>query len=439
MRYYPIGSSTDRPSSDCRDEEMDLYEVLQVSPRAEPEVIQAAYRRLALKYHPDTNSQAPTALQRMTELNRAYEVLSDPSKRAAYDRKISRARWVSAGTALPPHSASWVRRPFPLTTYRRTIIQASVVLLISILSPLAVLALQAGRDGHPDPLSSAQADRPSFGNVADPLPQPSQHPDISTLVGGLLFTRRVASSSQLSYFDFRSKTSTPIPTPQTSGPLVAAFRDGSRLIFTNGIVDSSTGALKRLTLPIPSRDEVTSTISWSMDGYRFAVLQHGSPTRMAAFGSINSSKLLQCQVPKDVSGRLRWFNNSIFGIAYNNGILFGDLEAGSCHAIRISGFEPEFNMIILPDKSSLFIIKTDSIMLFSLTTLLKSTVLEFPRKITAGDVPITITANPNEIISQGYLVRLNSRDIIPLTIQNMDWDDTLVWLDSMPEPRIQRR
>src|SRR5687767_10457447 len=111
MSYHPIGSSADRPSSGCRDEEMDLYEVLQVSPKAEPEVIQAAYRRLALKYHPDPNRHSPTPLERMTELNRAYEVLSDPSRRAAYDRTISRARWVSAATAPPPHSTSWIRLP----------------------------------------------------------------------------------------------------------------------------------------------------------------------------------------------------------------------------------------------------------------------------------------------------------------------------------------
>lgn len=62
----------------------DYYEVLQVSPDAEPEVVQAAYRRLAQKYHPDVNA-LPEAGRRMQELNEAYEVLSDASKRAAYN------------------------------------------------------------------------------------------------------------------------------------------------------------------------------------------------------------------------------------------------------------------------------------------------------------------------------------------------------------------
>lgn len=66
----------------------DLYEILQVHPRADPEVIQAAYRRLAQKYHPDT-SESSEAERKMKALNVAYEVLSNPKKRAEYDRQRS--------------------------------------------------------------------------------------------------------------------------------------------------------------------------------------------------------------------------------------------------------------------------------------------------------------------------------------------------------------
>mgnify|MGYP001613465084 FL=1 len=62
----------------------DYYAILQVDPRAEAEVIEAAYRRLAAKYHPDVN-HSPEALQRMKLLNAAYAVLSNPEKRNAYD------------------------------------------------------------------------------------------------------------------------------------------------------------------------------------------------------------------------------------------------------------------------------------------------------------------------------------------------------------------
>ncbi len=64
------------------------YKILQIDPSAEPEVVQAAYRRLAQKYHPDTNV-APDAIRRMQELNEAYEVLSDPVKRAVFDRQYT--------------------------------------------------------------------------------------------------------------------------------------------------------------------------------------------------------------------------------------------------------------------------------------------------------------------------------------------------------------
>ncbi len=64
--------------------ERTLYEVLQVSPSAEPEVIRASYRSLARLYHPDLNA-APGADARMRELNAAYAVLSDTDRRARYD------------------------------------------------------------------------------------------------------------------------------------------------------------------------------------------------------------------------------------------------------------------------------------------------------------------------------------------------------------------
>lgn len=68
----------------------DYYAVLQVSPDAEPEVIDAAYKKLAAKYHPDV-SRDPRATERMVRINAAYEVLSTPALRAAYDasRRVS--------------------------------------------------------------------------------------------------------------------------------------------------------------------------------------------------------------------------------------------------------------------------------------------------------------------------------------------------------------
>ncbi len=62
----------------------DFYKTLQVDPEAEAEIISVAYKRLAAKYHPDVNP-APDSGRRMRDLNAAFEVLSDPQRRAAYD------------------------------------------------------------------------------------------------------------------------------------------------------------------------------------------------------------------------------------------------------------------------------------------------------------------------------------------------------------------
>lgn len=63
----------------------DYYQILGVPREAAPDVIKAAYRKLARKYHPDV-SKLPDAETRFKELGEAYAVLKDPEKRAAYDQ-----------------------------------------------------------------------------------------------------------------------------------------------------------------------------------------------------------------------------------------------------------------------------------------------------------------------------------------------------------------
>jgi curved DNA-binding protein CbpA len=87
----------------------DAYRLLQVDPQAEPEIIHAAYRVLARRYHPD-GSQPNVA--RMAQLNAAYATLRDPESRRRYDARrpvngwqpVPVTPWPASGT--PPSSAS---------------------------------------------------------------------------------------------------------------------------------------------------------------------------------------------------------------------------------------------------------------------------------------------------------------------------------------------
>ncbi len=64
----------------------DFYSVLGVEKTADEKAIKKAYRRLAMKYHPDKNPDDPSAEEKFKEATMAYEVLSDANKRSAYDR-----------------------------------------------------------------------------------------------------------------------------------------------------------------------------------------------------------------------------------------------------------------------------------------------------------------------------------------------------------------
>lgn len=78
-----------------------LYQTLQVDQDADPDVIEAAFKRLALKFHPD-RSKDPEAPARMREVLKARDVLADPKRRLAYDRSIGIKREPPRPVALRP-------------------------------------------------------------------------------------------------------------------------------------------------------------------------------------------------------------------------------------------------------------------------------------------------------------------------------------------------
>jgi curved DNA-binding protein CbpA len=90
----------------------DPYAVLQILPSAEQEVVNAAFKALALKYHPDHDATRRAA-EKMAELNRAHAILRDERSRSAHDRArratvagISVAHSVRTGSVPPPAAPS---------------------------------------------------------------------------------------------------------------------------------------------------------------------------------------------------------------------------------------------------------------------------------------------------------------------------------------------
>ena len=92
--------------------EQDPYLVLVVERTATEAEIRAAYRKLGAKYHPDRHQGNPLeelASAKMAEINRAYEILSDPARRAAFDRGgfgAGASHRASAGPAAPGGSSA---------------------------------------------------------------------------------------------------------------------------------------------------------------------------------------------------------------------------------------------------------------------------------------------------------------------------------------------
>ena len=137
----------------------DPYKTLQVDSEAEFEVIEAAYRRLARKYHPDV-SPDPESQERMVRINQAWELLRDPVKRAAVDRARTRnagsAARVAAADARAQATAGHPATP-PGTTY----------------NPDNRYRPDAAPQPAPARAAPGQADAPSPGGAGAPQrPQP---------------------------------------------------------------------------------------------------------------------------------------------------------------------------------------------------------------------------------------------------------------------------
>lgn len=121
----------------------DYYKILQVDPEAEPEVVTAAYRRLAAKYHPDVN-KASDAQERMRDLNQAYAVIGDLAKRSDYDRqRQTKARTTRASAATPSYYAT--RKTTPMVSVSPSILSFGAVARGSTKTLTLEISISGGR------------------------------------------------------------------------------------------------------------------------------------------------------------------------------------------------------------------------------------------------------------------------------------------------------
>jgi hypothetical protein len=146
-----------------------LYEVLQVSPRADLEVIRAAYRVLARRCHPDLNGSKDTVRQ-MQCLNTAYAVLTDPQQRARYDAAQVRSTRPSYRERLKPSPATarperWTesnlvakRSPAPLA---QVVIITTILVLVGC-ALLLVWLIAVELDERPPAFYRSAIERPAL-------------------------------------------------------------------------------------------------------------------------------------------------------------------------------------------------------------------------------------------------------------------------------------
>ncbi len=138
----------------------DYYKILDVGPSASFAEIRKAYRKLALKYHPDTTNNDPSARARFVEIKEAYETLSHPVRKAKYLQQ----RWYNQAiafrkTAMPLSPENFLKQALELEKYLSVQDQFRInreglaLYILSMLSDDAIATLK--KYGEPEILGQA--------------------------------------------------------------------------------------------------------------------------------------------------------------------------------------------------------------------------------------------------------------------------------------------
>jgi peptidylprolyl isomerase len=172
--------------------ERDHYATLQVNRAASDAEIDAAYERLSRLYNPAV-SKKPRAPARWRQISEAYETLSDPQRRAAYDRKLSRERGPGGGGInLPP----WVTSPYALAGAAVGFVVGFMVVLVLI----SVFFEDEPEEAVTEPTVTIPGSSPDVtpeGQTPRPAP-PAEPPEVSA--------EPVTTASGLQYIDIQPGT-----------------------------------------------------------------------------------------------------------------------------------------------------------------------------------------------------------------------------------------
>lgn len=145
---------------------MTYYEVLEIDPGASFEVVRVAYKSLVQRHHPDRNPGDSKAAERTRAVIDAYRVLSDPARRAEYDRQLEAPTpsRVSAGPAERPRTAGQAVQPLQW---------AALYVLVGLIALIGLIVLLAWAIGQtPGRLRSGPVPLPEPIAALVPLPDP---------------------------------------------------------------------------------------------------------------------------------------------------------------------------------------------------------------------------------------------------------------------------
>lgn len=152
---------------------MTHYDTLEISWKASPEVVRAAYRSLIQRFHPDRRPGDEQAASRAAAITAAYEVLSDPARRAAYDQELAAARVDAApvvaarGGAAEPAAAAARSRTAAQQPVRRSSAAGTRWVWAVMVVPVVAAAVWLATP-KPDPQAELAAIRVAFATGGQP-------------------------------------------------------------------------------------------------------------------------------------------------------------------------------------------------------------------------------------------------------------------------------